>query len=46
MPNYTATLLNGGWGPYTLAWAAKIGEVLEIILENTGSLIEGNGGVD
>lgn len=46
VPNYTAALANGGWDPYTLAWPAKIGEVLEIILENTGSSVNGNGGVD
>lgn len=46
MPNYTAALENGGWDPHTLAWPAKIGEVLEIILENTGSLVNNNGGVD
>ncbi|KAJ4992343.1 L-ascorbate oxidase [Stagonosporopsis vannaccii] len=46
MPNYTAALANGGWDPYTLAWPAKLGEVLEIILENTGSAVNGNGGVD
>lgn len=46
MPNYTAALENGGWDPYTLTWPAKLGEVLEIILENTGSLVDNNGGVD
>lgn len=46
IPNYTAAIANGGWDPYTLAWPAKIGEVLEIILENTGSTVNGNGGVD
>lgn len=46
MPNYTAALDNEGWDPHTLTWPAKIGEVLEIILENTGSLVNGNGGVD
>ena len=46
MPNYTAALDNGGWDPVSLTWPAKIGEVLEIILENTGSTVNGNGGVD
>jgi L-ascorbate oxidase len=46
MPNYTAALENSGWDPYTLTWPAKLGEVIEIILENTGSLVNGNGGVD
>jgi L-ascorbate oxidase len=36
MPNYTAALANGGWDPYTLAWPTKLGEVIEIIIENTG----------
>ncbi|KAH9868288.1 hypothetical protein J1614_007360 [Plenodomus biglobosus] len=46
MPNYTAAMENGGWDPYTLTWPAKLGEVIEIILENTGSLVNGNGGFD
>jgi L-ascorbate oxidase len=46
MPNYTAALENGGWDPYTLTWPAKLGEVIEIILENTGSLVDNNGGFD
>lgn len=46
IPDYTAALANGGWDPRTLTWPAKIGEVLEIILENTGSSVNGNGGVD
>tara|TARA_R110002003_G_scaffold250_6_gene17762 strand:+ start:3605 stop:4819 length:1215 start_codon:yes stop_codon:yes gene_type:complete len=46
MPNYTAALENGGWDPYTLAWPAKLGEVIEIIIENTGSLVNANGGFD
>ncbi|KAF9696447.1 hypothetical protein EKO04_005710 [Ascochyta lentis] len=46
MPNYTAALANGGWDPVTRAWPAKLGEVIEIILYNTGSLVNGNLGVD
>ncbi|KAH7067175.1 L-ascorbate oxidase-like protein [Paraphoma chrysanthemicola] len=46
MPNYTAALSNGGWDPYTLMWPAKLGEVIEIIIENTGSLVNANGGFD
>ncbi|KAF5844996.1 hypothetical protein GGP41_001098 [Bipolaris sorokiniana] len=46
MPNYTAALANNDWDPYTLTWPAKLGEVLEIILENTGSLVNNNSGVD
>lgn len=46
MPNYTAALANNGWDPHTLTWPAKLGEVLEIILENTGSKVSNNGGLD
>ncbi|RMZ67932.1 L-ascorbate oxidase [Pyrenophora seminiperda CCB06] len=46
MPNYTAALENGGWDPHTLTFPAKLGEVLEIVLENTGSLVKNNGGLD
>ncbi|KAL5115646.1 hypothetical protein ACEQ8H_006445 [Pleosporales sp. CAS-2024a] len=46
MPNYTAALANGGWDPETLTWPAKLGEVIEIVLENTGSLVNQNGGMD
>jgi L-ascorbate oxidase len=46
MPNYTAAMANGGWDPYTLTWPAKLGEVIEIILENTGSLVNDGGGFD
>jgi L-ascorbate oxidase len=46
MPNYTAALANGGWDPSTLTWPAKLGEVIEIILENTGSQVNNNGGFD
>ncbi|CBX95067.1 hypothetical protein IAQ61_009826 [Plenodomus lingam] len=46
MPNFTAAIENEGWDPVTLTWPAKLGEVLEIILENTGSLVNSNGGFD
>ena len=46
MPNYDLALSNGGWDPVTLTWPAKIGEVLEIILENTGSTVNWSGGVE
>lgn len=46
MPNYTAAIENGGWDPDTLTWPAKLGEVIEIILYNTGSLVDDNGGYD
>ncbi|GKT51000.1 multicopper oxidase aurL2 [Colletotrichum spaethianum] len=46
MPNYTAAINNNGWDPTTLTWPAKLGEVLEIIWYNTGSLVNGGGGLD
>ncbi|KAF2092143.1 multicopper oxidase [Saccharata proteae CBS 121410] len=46
MPNYEAALNNSGWDPTTYTWPALLGEVLEIILVNTGSLVTNNGGVD
>ncbi|TDZ15356.1 Multicopper oxidase aurL2 [Colletotrichum sidae] len=49
IPNYTAAINNNGWDPTTLTWPAKIGEVIEIIWHNTGSLVNpvnGSGGVD
>ncbi|KAF7197409.1 Laccase-like multicopper oxidase 1 [Pseudocercospora fuligena] len=46
MPNYTAALENGGWDPYSLTFPAKLGEVIEIIWVNTGSLVKNNGGQD
>jgi L-ascorbate oxidase len=46
MPNYTAALANNDWDPYTLTWPAMLGEVLEIIIENTGSQVNNNGGID
>lgn len=46
VPNYTAAIENDGWDPVTLTWPAQIGEVIEIIWQNTGSLVDNNGGVD
>lgn len=46
IPNYERSLSNKGWDPVTYTWPAKIGEVLEIIWVNTGSLVHDNGGVD
>ncbi|TQN67917.1 Multicopper oxidase aurL2 [Colletotrichum shisoi] len=46
IPNFTAAINNGGWDPTTLTWPAKMGEVLEIIWHNTGSLVNGGGGID
>jgi L-ascorbate oxidase len=46
MPNYTAAMENSGWDPETFAFPAKLGEVLEIVWENTGSLVSPGGGID
>ncbi|OLN85232.1 L-ascorbate oxidase [Colletotrichum chlorophyti] len=46
MPNYTAAVNNNGWDPVTLTWPAKLGEVLEIVWHNTGSLVNNGGGLD
>ena len=46
IPDYNTALQNKGWDPTTYTWPAKIGEVLEIIWVNTGSLVMDNGGVD
>lgn len=35
-----------GWDPVTKSFPARVGEVLEIVLQNTGSLVRNNGGVD
>ncbi|KAH7143408.1 ascorbate oxidase, partial [Dactylonectria macrodidyma] len=46
MPNYDAALSNHGWDPKTRAFPAKVGEVLEIVWQNTGSLVKSGGAVD
>lgn len=46
IPNFERALYNRGWDPVTYTFPAKIGEVLEIIWVNTGSLVHDNGGVD
>jgi L-ascorbate oxidase len=46
VPNYAAALSNHGWDPATKSFPARVGEVLEIVFQNTGSLVGGNGGVD
>ncbi|KAK3991488.1 putative L-ascorbate oxidase [Cladorrhinum sp. PSN332] len=45
VPDYDFAVNNRGWDPKTQAFAAKVGEVLEIVLQNTGSLVS-NGGVE
>jgi L-ascorbate oxidase len=37
MPNYEAARNNYGWDPATALFPAKIGEVLEIVIQNRGS---------
>ncbi|KAI3391655.1 hypothetical protein diail_6993 [Diaporthe ilicicola] len=46
VPDYEAAVANGGWDPKNKAYAAKVGEVLEIVFQNTGSINNGSGGVD
>ncbi|CAH0027075.1 unnamed protein product [Clonostachys rhizophaga] len=46
MPNYEAALENNGWDPRVQAFAAMPGEILEIVLQNHGSLWNNGGGVD
>lgn len=46
VPDYEAALANHGWDPRTKSYPAKVGEVLEIVFQNTGSLVRNNGGVD
>jgi L-ascorbate oxidase len=46
IPNYDVALENEGWDPESLTWPFKLGEVVEIIWQNTGSLVDDNGGID
>ncbi|KAK3316564.1 Cupredoxin [Apodospora peruviana] len=46
MPDFDAAMRNNGWDPKTLSFPAKIGEVLEIVIQNTGSLVNNNGLVE
>lgn len=47
MPDFAAAAAsNLSWDPRTKSFPAEVGEVLEIVLQNTGSLVNGNGGVD
>ncbi|KAM7186812.1 putative L-ascorbate oxidase [Naviculisporaceae sp. PSN 640] len=40
IPDYNAAVSNNGWDPETLSWPAQVGEVLEIIWQNTGSVAD------
>lgn len=46
VPDFEAAMANQGWDPRTKSFPAKVGEVLEIVFQNTGSLVNNNGGVD
>lgn len=46
VPDYDAAVLNQGWDARTKSFPARVGEVLDIVLQNTGSLVRNNGGVD
>jgi L-ascorbate oxidase len=37
LPSYSAAIANGGLDPTTMTWPGKIGEVIDIIFQNTGS---------
>jgi FtsP/CotA-like multicopper oxidase with cupredoxin domain len=43
LPNYAAAVANGGMDNATRAFPAKLGEVLEIVIQNSGAT---NGGLD
>jgi len=45
IPDYIAAILNGGWDPKTKFFPALVDEVLEIVIQNTGSLLEEAHGV-
>jgi len=44
IPDFQKAIKNKGWDPVTYTWPAKVGEVLEIVWYNTGSLVHDNGG--
>lgn len=46
LPDFSVATQNQGWDPRTKSFPAQVGEVLEIVLQNTGSLVRANGGVD
>lgn len=46
VPDFSIATSNQGWDPRTKSFPAKVGEVLEIVLQNTGSQVNANGGVD
>ena len=46
LPDYDTAVKHMGWDPRVKAFAAKPGEVLEIVFQNHGSLVNNNGGLD
>jgi len=46
IPNYEAALRNYGWDPATGSFPAKVGEVLEIVLQNRGARVGRSGVLD
>lgn len=46
VPSYELAMANRGWDPTTKSFPVEVGEVLEIVFQNTGSLVNNNGGVD
>ncbi|KAK4155633.1 Laccase-like multicopper oxidase 1 [Chaetomidium leptoderma] len=45
VPNYEAALTNHGWDPATKLFPAKLDEVLELVIQNTGSQFAGASGI-
>ncbi|KAK3349594.1 laccase-like protein [Lasiosphaeria hispida] len=46
IPNFEAAVKNYGWDPATKSFPARIGEVLEIVLQNTGATAGQPGSVE
>ena len=46
VPDWEAAQKNYGWDPRTLSFPARVGEVLEIVFQNTGSLVNNSGAVE
>ncbi|KAK1754233.1 hypothetical protein QBC47DRAFT_325380 [Echria macrotheca] len=46
IPDLSVAEKNNGWDPRTLSFPARIGEVLEVVWQNTGTTIGGTGHVE
>lgn len=49
LPDFDLAVQSGsskGWDPRTKSYPARVGEVLEIVFQNTGSQVNQNGGID